>query len=292
MGVIKSWAQLEKVCDLAVRALDAILSYQEYPIPAAANSTRMYRPLGVGVINMAYWMAKNDIKYNRQALPRVDEWFQHYAFYLTKASVNLAKEFGPCDAYKNTHYSDGVVPMDRRKKNVDKLLSHTEYSDLDWTGLKEDMKVHGIRNATLMAIMPSETSSTTSNATNGIEPPRSLISTKSSKDGSITQVVPSISVLKNKYDLAWDRKDMNDGYMEIVALIQKYVDQGISCNEFYNPANYEDGKVPASEIIDNLIAHYYYGTKQLYYCNTLDDQGEDGDEKKPAPEEDCDSCKI
>ena len=297
MGSISTFQRLEQVCDLAVRGLDALLSYQEYPIPAAANSTKKYRPLGVGVINFAHWLAKNNLKYGASSASKVDEWFQHFAYYLTKSSVELAKELGPCEAYTNTHYSDGVVPMDRRCVNVDELVAHTEYHDLDWNTLRSDLKTYGIRNATLMALMPSETSSTTSNATNGIEPPRSLIVDKGSKDGVMPQVVPSISTLKNKYELAWERTDLNDDYTVTVAIIQKYIDQGISINEYFNPANFTDGKVPASLLVRNLIKHYYYGTKQMYYCNTLDDDSSEEEAKPNAGpsaggEDDCDGCKI
>jgi len=279
-GLINDPADFERYCELAVRSLDALLDYQNYPIIAAQRSTMNRRPLGVGIINFAYFLAKRGLKYNDDALEIVDEYTEAWSYYLIKASADLAKEKGKCYKSIETKYGHGILPIDTYKKDVDELIKHKER--MPWKQLREQLKKNGIRNSTLMAIMPAETSAQISNSTNGIEPPRALVSYKQSKDGIMAQVVPNIHNLKNKYDLLWDQ-DGPEGYLKIMAVLQKYVDQGISVNTSYNPAQYEDNKIPMSIMLKDLITFYKYGGKQLYYFNTNDMAGE---------EEDCDSCKI
>jgi ribonucleoside-diphosphate reductase alpha chain len=271
-GVFKEPEDMEKACTLAVRGLDALLSYQDYPILAAELATENRRPLGVGIINLAYWLAKNDLSYSDPAaLPVVDRWAQYWSYYLIKASANLAKEFGACPKSNETRYGDGILPVDTYKRDVDELVPHQDA--VDWAGLREQLKQTGIRNSTLMALMPAETSAQISNATNGVEPPRSYVSIKQSKDGVLKQVVPEFRRLKNKYELLWDQKSP-EGYLKIMAVLQKYIDQGISVNTSYNPQHYEDEKIPMSEMLKHMIMFYKYGGKQLYYFNTYDGQGE------------------
>ena len=291
-GKIRKPEDFEKPCLLAVRALDALLDYQSYPIKAAAIGTRNRRPLGVGIINFAYWLARTGSTYTDPDLALVDEYTEAWSYYLIKASVNLAKEQGPCPKWKETKYGQGKFPLDTFKRDVNELTPNVWRQD--WSGLRATMLTHGIRNSTLMALMPSETSSQISGSTNGIEPPRSLISIKQSKDGVLKQVVPSIHHLKNKYELLWDQKSP-EGYLKICAVLQKHIDQAISVNTSYNPNFYEDGKIPMSEMLKHLLMHYKYGGKTLYYFNTFDGAGEIEDEPL-APgqtdDEDCDSCKI
>ena len=296
-GVIKDPKDFEKPCELAVRGLDALLSYQDYPVKAAEIATKEHRPLGVGIINLAYWLAKNDFKYtDAAALPKVDEYMEAMSYYLIKASVDLAKEFGPCGKPSDTKYAKGIVPIDTRKREIDELVPHVER--MPWDELRAELKAFGIRNATLMAIMPAETSAQIANATNGIEPPRSYISIKQSKHGVLKQVVPEFRKLKNKYDLLWDQKTP-EGYLNICAVLQKYIDQGISVNTSYNPAYYEDEKIPMSELLKHVLQFYRYGGKQLYYFNTNDGQGEiDVNKINDQPlddlpdQESCESCVI
>ncbi len=296
-GNVKEPKDFERICDLAVRALDELLDYQSYPVLAAQLSTMNRRPLGVGIINFAYWLAKNDLSYSDPAaLAKVDEFAEAWSYYLIKASVNLAKEKGAIPKAMETKYGHGIVPIDTRKIEVDELVPHVER--MDWVSLREELKAHGIRNSTLMALMPAETSAQVANATNGIEPPRSLISVKQSKHGVLKQVVPEFRKLKNKYELLWDQKSP-EGYLNICAILQKYIDQGISVNTSYNPQNYEDEKIPMSEMIKHLLMFYKYGGKQLYYFNTNDGQGEINVQKfveeqtlPDIDEADCESCKI
>ena len=294
-GAIKKPADFEKVCDLAVRALDELLDYQEYPVIAAELSTMSRRPLGVGIINFAYWLAKNDSTYQDPNLELVDEWAEAWSYFLIKASNTLAKEAGSISGALETKYGHGITPNQTYKKDVDELVPHQERQD--WKGLRASLKEHGIRNSTLMALMPAETSAQISNSTNGIEPPRSYISIKQSKHGVLKQVVPGYPRLKNKYDLLWDQKSP-EGYLKIMAVLQKYIDQGISVNTSYNPEHYEDEKVPMSQLLSDIITFYKYGGKQLYYNNTYDGQGEiDTSSSEPLSlseidEDDCESCKI
>lgn len=293
-GAFRTPEEMEKSCDLAVRALDELLDYQNYPVPAAKISTMNRRPLGIGIINFAYFLAKNGVGYNESAFELVDKWAEHWSYYLIKASANLAIEKGSIPKVMETKYGHGILPIDTYKKDVDNLVKR-EY-DLDWKGLSELLKTSGIRNSTLMALMPSETSSQISNATNGIEPPRAFVSEKQSKDGVLKQVVPSYHRLKNKYDLLWTQESPL-GYIKLAAILQKYIDQGISINTSYNPQFYEDEKIPMSAMLQDLLNCYKYGHKQLYYFNTYDGQGElvfNEEELKQGEldEEVCDSCTI
>jgi ribonucleoside-diphosphate reductase alpha chain len=294
-GKIRDPADFERPCTLAVRALDELLDYQDYPVLAARNSTMARRPLGVGIINLAYWLARNDLSYQNidaDGLNKLHAFTEAWSYYLIKASIDLAKEKGACPKSGETKYGNGIFPIDTYKRDVDELV--TPQYDFAWTELAEAAKQYGIRNSTLMALMPSETSAQISNATNGIEPPRSLVSVKQSKDGVLKQVVPEVRKLKNKYDLLWDQKSP-EGYLKICAILQKFIDQGISVNTSYNPKFYEDEKIPMSEMIGHLLMFYKYGGKQLYYFNTNDGAGEYEMPALPAGqenEEDCESCKI
>ena len=296
-GNIKDPSGFQRPAEILVRALDALLDYQEYPVIAAERSTMNRRPLGIGIINFAYWMAKNDMTYSAPNLPMIDEWTEAWSYSLIKASNQLAKEKGSCKLNYQTKYSQGLVPCDTYKKEVNELVPHNP--KMDWDTLREDLKEYGIRNSTLMALMPSETSSQISNATNGIEPPRALVSIKQSKHGVLKQVVPSIFKLKNKYELLWDQKSPK-GYLSICAVLQKYVDQGISVNTSYNPQHFAEEKIPMSELLTDLITFYKYGGKQLYYCNTFDGATDDVEEPshpyvegtQPVDDEDCESCVL
>ena len=299
-GNIKKPSDFERICRMAVRGLDALLSYQNYPVLAARNSTMGRRPLGVGIINLAYWMAKNGMTYSEPDLALIDEYAEAWSYYLIKASADLAAEQGACLWSDQTKYHDGITPNQTYKQDVDELVPHVER--MDWEGLRTQLRETGIRNSTLMALMPAETSAQISNATNGIEPPRSLVSVKQSKHGVLKQVVPGIHHLKNKYELLWDQTSP-EGYLKIMAVLQKYIDQGISVNTSYNPAHYEDEKIPMSTMIQHLLMFYKYGGKQLYYFNTNDGAGEIDvdkmmenvkvDETTDLPDDEaCDSCVI
>lgn len=299
-GNVRSPEDFEKACTLAVRGLDALLSYQNYPILAAQLSTEKRRPIGVGIINFAYWMAKHDLTYQDitpEGLELVDEYAEAWSYYLIKASADLAEEQGTISGLSETKYGQGITPNQTYKKDLDELIKHKERQD--WKGLRKQLKTTGIRNSTLMALMPSETSAQVANATNGIEPPRSLISVKQSKHGVLKQVVPEYRRLKNKYDLLWDQKSPQ-GYLKIMAVLQKYIDQGISVNTSYNPQFFEEEKIPMSTLLQDMLMFYKYGGKQLYYFNTFDGQGEiDVDKMTEEPlaqgaidEEDCESCTI
>ena len=292
-GLINEPKDFEKHCTLAVRALDALLDYQEYPMEAARASTMNRRPLGIGIINLAYFLAKRGLKYDEDALPIIDEYAEAWSYYLIKASVDLAKEKGACFKSNETKYHTGILPIDTYKRDIDDLVPHVER--MDWDGLRADLKLYGIRNSTLMALMPAETSAQISNSTNGIEPPRALVSYKASKDGVMAQVVPGYHHLKNKYDLLWDQKTPG-GYLKVCAVLQKYIDQGISVNTSYNPAHFDEGKVPMSQLIGDMVSFYKYGGKQLYYNNTHDGAGEMQEEVELTQvdydDDDCDSCTI
>ena len=297
-GVIKDLNEMEKVCNLSVRALDELLDYQQYPVSAAELSTMKRRPLGIGIINFAYWMAKNDSTYQEPRLELIDEWAEAWSYSLIKASADLALEKGTISGNEETKYGQGITPNQTYKKEVDELVKNKERQD--WKGLRKQLKETGIRNSTLMALMPAETSAQISNSTNGIEPPRSFITIKQSKHGVLKQVAPGYPYYKNKYDLLWDQKSPQ-GYLKIMAVLQKYIDQGISVNTSYNPEHYEDEKVPMSILIQDILMFYKYGGKQLYYNNTYDGQGEIDINKDDATdqlaisevdEDDCESCKI
>lgn len=299
-GNIKDPKDFEKPCTLAIRGLDALLSYQNYPVLAAELSTKDFRPLGVGIINLAYFLAKNDVSYSDPAaLALVDEYAEAWSYYLIKASADLAAEQGACGLSEDTKYAQGIVPCDTRKVEVDELVSHNER--MPWNDLRNQLKETGIRNATVMALMPAETSAQIANATNGIEPPRAYVSVKQSKHGVLKQVVPGYPRLKNKYELLWDQQSP-EGYLKICAVLQKWIDQSISTNTSYNPTFYEDDKIPMSDMLKHLVMCYKYGIKTLYYFNTFDGAGEvDVDkmvnkavELEPVvtDDENCDSCVI
>ena len=298
-GNIRTPADFERVCRLAVRGLDALLSYQNYPILAAQLSTEKRRPLGVGIINFAYWLAKHDLTYQHidaDGLALVDEWAEAWSYYLIKASADLAVEFGAPSGNMETKYGHGITPNQTYKKDLDELVPHVER--MDWDTLRAQLKDTGIRNSTLMALMPAETSAQIANATNGIEPPRSLISIKQSKHGVLKQVVPEFKRLKNKYDLLWDQQSP-EGYLKIMSVLQKYIDQGISVNTSYNPIYFEDEKIPMSTMLQHLLMFYKLGGKQLYYFNTNDGQGEVDVNKMmgelevvEVDDEECESCHI
>lgn len=268
LGKIENLSEFENLADLAVRALDSLLDYQEYPVPAAYNATMNRRTLGIGVINFAYYLAKHGVKYSDgSANGLVHQTFEAIQYYLMQASMNLAKEKGACPKFNETTYSQGIMPTDTYKKDLDKVCD--EPLHLDWDKLRADIKQHGMRNSTLSALMPSETSSQISNATNGIEPPRGFVSIKSSKDGVTKQVVPDYENLKDKYELLWQIPN-NKGYLELVGIMQKFVDQTISANTNYDPNKFEAGKVPMKQLLQDLLTAYKLGVKTLYYHNTRD----------------------
>tara|TARA_B110000444_G_scaffold104260_1_gene98513 strand:- start:8900 stop:11200 length:2301 start_codon:yes stop_codon:yes gene_type:complete len=297
-GLINEPHEFEKYCDLTVRALDELLDYQGYPIPAAERGTMNRRPLGVGIINLAYFLAKRGLKYDESAFEIVDEFAEAWSYYLIKSSANLAAEKEKLIYNTDTKYSLGILPIDTYKSAIDNLVKYRER--LPWEDLRKQLRETGIRNSTLMALMPAETSAQISNSTNGIEPPRALVSYKQSKDGVMAQVVPGYHHLKNKYDLLWDQKSP-EGYLAICGILQKYIDQGISVNTSYNPEHYEDNKIPMSVMIQDTVTAYKYGLKQLYYFNTHDGAGEMKEDEhhtyysgtsSEVDDEDCDSCKI
>lgn len=268
LGAINSLEELEELADLAVRALDSLLDYQDYPIEAARNASMKRRTLGIGVINYAYYLAKNGVRYSDgSANALTHRTFEAIQYYLLKASNNLAKDFGACPAFDETTYSQGILPIDTYKKDIDNICQ--EPLHFDWETLRQDIKAHGLRNSTLSSLMPSETSSQISNATNGIEPPRGLVSVKQSKDGILKQVVPEYERLKDNYELLWNMPN-NEGYLHLVGIMQKFVDQAISANTNYDPQRFEGGRVPMRQLLKDLLTAYKFGLKTLYYQNTRD----------------------
>ena len=268
LGALESLDELENLADLAVRALDALLDYQDYPVPAAKIATMNRRTLGVGVINYAYYLAKNGVRYSDDsALGLTHRTFEAIQYYLLKASVALAKEYGACPLFQETTYAQGKLPIDTYKKDLDNICS--EPLHLDWEHLRQEIVQYGLRNSTLTALMPSETSSQIANATNGIEPPRGLVTVKASKDGILKQVVPEFERLKGQYETLWQLPN-NDGYIKLVGVMQKFVDQAISANTSYDPAKFEGHKVPMKQMLKDLLTAYKYGLKTLYYHNTRD----------------------
>lgn len=268
LGALNSLDELEGLADLTVRALDALLDYQGYPVEAARTSTMGRRSLGIGVINYAYYLAKNGVRYSDgSALGLTHRTFEAMQYYLLKASVNLAKEYGACTLFKQTVYSQGKLPIDTYKKDLDAVCN--EPLHYDWESLRADIVKYGLRNSTLTALMPSETSSQIANATNGIEPPRGLVTVKASKDGILKQVVPEFETLKNAYETLWQLPG-NEGYLKLVGVMQKFVDQAISANTAYDPGKFEGGKVSMKQMLKDLLTAYKYGVKTLYYHNTRD----------------------
>ena len=301
VGKVQSDRELEDLCDLSVRALEELIDYQEYPVKAAETATKARRSLGIGFIGLAHYLAKLGFKYDSQeAWDAVHKLSESFQYYLIKASNNLAKEKGHCENFGRTKYADGILPIDTYKKDVDEI-SNPKYQH-DWEALRESILEHGLRHSTLSAQMPSESSSVVSNATNGIEPPRDYLSIKKSKKGPLKQVVPSYGSLKNNYTLLWDMPD-NTGYINIVAVMQKFFDQAISGNWSYNPEHFDDSEVPVSVMAQDLLTTYKYGWKTSYYQNTNDMKSDEMVEEKPnledlineintKEEEECESCTI
>ena len=303
VGKIRELSDLEELCDLSVRALDELIDYQEYPVRAAEVATKSRRSLGIGYIGLAHYFAKNGVKYDSQeAWDITHKLTESFQYYLLKSSNKLAKEKGACTDFNRTKYFEGILPIDTYKKDVDEI-SNPGY-DHDWEKLREDVKSHGLRHSTLSAQMPSESSSVVSNATNGIEPPRGYLSVKKSKKGPLKQIVPQYTSLKNNYTLLWDMPD-NTGYVNVVAVMQKFFDQAISGNWSYNPENYPDNQVPTSIMAQDFLRTYKYGWKTSYYQNTHDQKSDEFDkdvDKKnvdkllddivDSMDDDCESCKI
>ncbi|MGN6879575.1 class 1a ribonucleoside-diphosphate reductase subunit alpha [Neisseria sp. P0020.S005] len=268
LGALNNLDELEELADLTVRALDALLDYQDYPVAAARTATMNRRTLGIGVINYAYYLAKNGVRYSDDsALGLTHRTFEAMQYYLLKASVNLAKEYGACPLFNQTVYSKGKLPIDTYKKDLDAVCS--EPLHYDWESLRADIVKYGLRNSTLTALMPSETSSQIANATNGIEPPRGLVTVKASKDGILKQVVPEFETLKDAYETLWQLPG-NEGYLKLVGVMQKFVDQSISANTAYDPNKFEGSKVSMKQMLKDLLTAYKYGVKTLYYHNTRD----------------------
>ena len=302
IGKVKSDDELEDLCDLSVRSLEELIDYQKYPVKAAEVATKARRSLGIGYIGLAHYLAKLGFKYDSQgAWDAVHGLSESFQYFLLKSSNKIAQEKGYCESFGRTKYSDGILPIDTYKKDVDEIssvkLNH------DWEGLRALILKHGLRHSTLSAQMPSESSSVVSNATNGIEPPRGFLSIKKSKKGPLKQIVPQYATLKNNYTLLWDMKS-NDGYIKIVAMMQKFFDQAISGNWSYNPENYPDNEVPVSIMANDFLTTYKYGWKTSYYQNTYDIKTDEViEEKKPSlndlihelskvEEGECESCTI
>ena len=302
VGKIRNLSEMENLCDLTVRALEELIDYQEYPVPAARRSTLARRSLGIGFIGLAHYFAKNGVKYDSQeAYDLTHKLTESFQYNLLRASNNIAKEKGACDAFHRTKYIDGILPIDTYKSEVDELV--TVSYEYDWDSLRDDIAEWGLRHSTLSAQMPSESSSVVSNATNGIEPPRDYLSVKKSKKGPLKQIVPQFTTYKNNYTLLWDMPS-NEGYINVTAIMQKFFDQAISGNWSYNPENYPDNEVPVSVMANDLLTTYKYGWKTSYYQNTYDNKKDvDADAAKTEQlineilhgtesEEDCDSCKV
>jgi ribonucleoside-diphosphate reductase alpha chain len=301
VGKVKSDEELEDLCDLSVRSLDELIDYQEYPVKAAEVATKARRSLGIGFIGLAHYLAKLGFKYGSQeAWDAVHGLSESFQFYLLKSSNKLAQEKGHCSNFGRTKYADGILPIDTYKKDVDEI-STQEYQH-DWESLRASIMESGLRHSTLSAQMPSESSSVVSNATNGIEPPRGFLSIKKSKKGPLKQVVPSYTTLKNNYTLLWDMPD-NTGYINVVAVMQKFFDQAISGNWSYNPEHFDDNEVPVSVMANDLLTTYKYGWKTSYYQNTNDLKSDEVEEEKSdlnnllneleqAEEGECESCAV
>ncbi|EOL9908179.1 class 1a ribonucleoside-diphosphate reductase subunit alpha, partial [Escherichia coli O157:H7] len=293
LGAINSLDELEELAILAVRALDALLDYQDYPIPAAKRGAMGRRTLGIGVINFAYYLAKHGKRYSDGSANNLThKTFEAIQYYLLKASNELAKEQGACPWFNETTYAKGILPIDTYKKDLDAIAN--EPLHYDWEALRESIKTHGLRNSTLSALMPSETSSQISNATNGIEPPRGYVSIKASKDGILRQVVPDYEHLHDAYELLWEMPG-NDGYLQLVGIMQKFIDQSISANTNYDPSRFPSGKVPMQQLLKDLLTAYKFGVKTLYYQNTRDGAEDAQDDLVPSIQDDgCESgaCKI
>ena len=300
IGKIRDLSDLEVLCDLSVRSLDELIDFQHYPVKAAELATKARRSLGVGYIGLAHYLAKNGVKYEDQrAWELVHDLTEAFQYYLVKSTVELAKEKGACKYSDRTKYGNGILPIDTYKHDVDEIVPNK--LKFDWEDLRNQVKEYGVRNSTLSAQMPSESSSVVSNATNGIEPPRGYLSIKKSKKGPLKQIVPGYQHLKNNYTLLWDMTS-NKGYINVVAVMQKFFDQAISGNWSYNPEHYPDNEVPVSVMAQDLLTTYKYGWKTSYYQNTYDIKTDEIEEEKPdlnelvtsilTEEEDCESCKL
>ena len=303
VGRLNKLDDLEDLCDLAVRALEELIDYQQYPVVAAERATKARRSLGIGYIGLAHYLARNGVKYeDPKAWELVHDLTEAFQYYLIKASNELAKEKGWCEDFGRTKYSDGILPIDTYKKDVDELVpNNLKY---DWESLRSSILEHGLRHSTLSAQMPSESSSVVSNETNGIEPPRDYLSIKKSKKGPLKQIVPSYGTLKNNYTLLWDMPS-NEGYINVVAVMQKFFDQAISGNWSYNPSNYDNNEVPMQVMANDLLTTYKYGWKTSYYQNTNDMKSDEVEEdsteyldnlinklQTDTKEEECESCAI
>lgn len=301
VGKVKSDEELEELCDLSVRGLDELIDYQKYPVAAAEIATKARRSLGIGYIGLAHYLAKLGFNYDSQeAWDAVHGLSESFQYYLLKASNQLAKEKGYCEYFGRTKYADGILPIDTYKKDVDEISSISYQHD--WEELRASILEHGLRHSTLSAQMPSESSSVVSNATNGIEPPRGFLSIKKSKKGPLKQIVPQYHSLKNNYTLLWDMPS-NNGYINVVAVMQKFFDQAISGNWSYNPENYQDNEVPVSVMANDFLTTYKYGWKTSYYQNTYDIKTDEVVEEKPnlqdllselssVEEGECESCAV
>jgi ribonucleoside-diphosphate reductase alpha chain len=268
LGALDNLDELENITEIIVRALDSLLDYQDYPLKAAEISSKNRRTLGIGVTNLAYYLAKNSVKYSDgSGNELIHKTFEALQYYSLKASNKLAQELGPCPLFSETNYANNVMPIDSYKKDID-AFCNTKLA-LDWNSLRKDIKATGLRNSTLTALMPCESSSQISNSTNGIEPPRGFVSVKQSKDGILKQVVPEYEKLRNQYELLWDIKN-NEGYLQLCAIMQKFVDQSISTNTHYDPSQYDGNRVPMKLFLMDLLKAYKYGIKTLYYHNTRD----------------------
>ena len=291
LGALDSLDELEDITEIIVRALDSLLDYQDYPLKSAELTSINRRTLGIGVTNLAYYLAKNDAKYSDgSGNELIHKTFEALQFYSLKASNKLAKELGACPLFSETQYAKGLLPIDTYKKDIDKFCGTK--LELDWDKLRKDIVSKGLRNSTLTALMPCESSSQISNSTNGIEPPRGFVSIKQSKDGILKQVVPEYEKLHNKYELLWDIKD-NEGYLQLCAIMQKFVDQSISTNTHYDPSQYDGNKVPMKLFMMDLLKAYKYGIKTLYYHTTRDGATDEQNNSKPS-DDDCEDgvCKL
>ncbi len=286
LGKISANSELERLCDLAVRGLDKLLDYQDYPLSSTKTHAPKRRSLGVGYIGLAHYLAKKKVKYNDEyAHELMHELSESFQFYLLKSSTALAEEVGACEYYDKTTYSQGILPIDRYKKSLDAEFNYE--LKCDWESLRADIKTHGLRNSTLSAQMPAESSAVACNETNGIEPARSLLTVKQSKKGVLKQIVPGYPTLKNFYDLQWDHPDMS-GYIKIVAIMQKFFDQSISANLSYNPTHYEGNMIPLNILLHDMLTTYKLGWKTRYYVNTMDGSDAADDDE----DSDCAACVV
>jgi ribonucleoside-diphosphate reductase alpha chain len=302
VGKVKSDSELENLCDLSVRGLEELIDYQKYPILAAELATKARRSLGIGFIGLAHYLAKLGFNYgDQEAWDAVHGLAESFQYYLLKSSNQIAKEKGACEGFPRTKYSDGILPIDTYKKDLDEVTSIPLQHD--WESLRASITEHGLRHSTLSAQMPSESSSVVSNATNGIEPPRGYLSVKKSKKGPLKQIVPQYNTLKNNYTLLWEMPD-NRGYINVVSVMQKFFDQAISGNWSYNPENYPDNEVPVSVMANDFLTTYKYGWKTSYYQNTYDNKTDEVQEDKreqlnaileelsQTEEGECESCAV